>query len=718
MNDIQPAMDTSTVADGYEIDFGELLGVVIGARWLILLVMLFSALLGGFYAYTATPVYQADALLQVEEKASTLGDLGVTGMFDRRTPTNAEIEILRSRTVLGTVVDDLQLQIVAEPRYLPLIGSAMARRLPSSQRPAIQIDSLAVPRSLIGVPLALVATGPSSYEFSLRDGDVLLQGEVGRIATGNDVSIFVSRMQAEEGQAFEVRRRSRASSIRSLKSRLTVSEKGDYSGILLLRLEGSNAEQVRRQLDGIATAYVRQNVERKSEEAKQTLDFLTGQLPVVKQQMEAAETALNAYRLEKGSVDLPLETQAILETIVETEGQLSQLRQERDKTIQAFTPLHPTVVALDRQIESLNAEISALNAQVRDLPSTQQEVLRLVRDVEVYTALYTSLLNSAQELRVVKAGTIGNVRIIDNAMPQYTPVRPKKMMILVLSLILGVFVGVAIALARRAFNAGLEDPDLIEKHINLPVYATVPHSKRQDRITADRKSKERAPAILATSSPNDPAIESLRNLRTALHFGMMEADNNCLMIAGPSPEIGKSFVSVNIAAVLASNDKKVLLVDADLRRGHLHEFLGLGRRNGLSDFISGDIAIGDCLHETQVPGLTFIPTGLVPPNPAELLLHQRFANCLNVLSTRFDHIVIDSPPVLAVTDASIIGQMCGATLMVLKSGEHPIREIQQSVKRLQQSGVNLRGIIINDVSLQAKRYGGGKYSYQYAYSKD
>jgi tyrosine-protein kinase Etk/Wzc len=181
--------------------------------------------------------------------------------------------------------------------------------------------------------------------------------------------------------------------------------------------------------------------------------------------------------------------------------------------------------------------------------------------------------------------------------------------------------------------------------------------------------------------------------------------------------VGKSFVSVNLAAVLAANDRKVLLIDGDLRRGHLNEYLGIDRHNGLSEFISGDIPIGEVLHRTTVPGLTLIPTGVLPPNPAELLLHKRFSNCLSVLGPRYDHIIIDSPPVLAVTDATIIGQMAGGTLLVLKAGEHPMREIELSVKRLQQANVNLRGILFNDIPVQSRQYGAGKYHYEYAYKE-
>jgi tyrosine-protein kinase Etk/Wzc len=717
-----PLFNASSNVDEEELDLGDLLGVVIENRWLIAAITAFALLIGGYKAFTAVPIYQADGLLQVEEKSPGLMNLEVTAMLEDYAPVNAEIEILRSRSVLGAVVDNLKLDIQAQPEYFPFIGAALARRASAGERPAIKVDSIEVPDSMHGTGFKLVSTGPGKYELYDGEGSFLLRGAVGKTAslalpTGDSLSLFVSDLQGDDGQEFWVWRNSRLESIESLQRRLSVSERGDWSGILAVSVEGTDAESVKQQVNEIANVYVRQNVERKSAEAQKTLEFLDEQLPIVRQNMEAAELALNSYRLEKGSIDLPLETQTILQTIVSVEAQLNELRQEREKVTLAFTAEHPTVIALDRQIQRMSVELEALNEQVRDLPMTQQELLRLIRDVEVNTALYTSLLDTAQELRVVKAGTIGNVRVIDYAVTPTYPVKPSRIRILLLALVIGGAAGVGAAFARKPLRAGVDAADLIEKHINVPVYATISHSRNQDRIYRNLKTDKAKRAILAVKAPDDPAIESLRNLKTALHFGMMDVKNNCIMVAGPGPEVGKSFVSVNLAAVLAGNDRKVLLIDGDLRRGHLHKDLGLERENGLSEFISGEIPIGQALHKTTVPGLTFIPTGTLPPNPAELLLHKRFTNCLSVLTPRYDHIIIDSPPILAVTDATIIGQMVGGTLMVLKAGHHPMREIEQAVKRLQQANVNLRGLLFNDVNVQSQRYGAGKYSYQYTYKK-
>jgi len=718
-----PLFNASPDVDEDELSLADLLGVLIENRWLIIGITFVALLVGAYKAFTAVPIYQADALLQVEEKYSSMSSFESTMMYEYYSPVNTEIEILRSRSVLGKVVDNLKLDIYAYPEYRTVLGAALARRAPANERPMIKVDSFDIPDSARGTSIKLVAINSNNFELLTDTGAFIARGMVGEVTSlalpgGEDATLFVSALQAEPHQVFWVQRGSRLGAIQSLQGGLSVVEVGDWSGILSLSVQGTDPVRVHQQANGIAQVYVLQNVERKSAEAEKTLQFLDEQLPVVQLDMEAAEYTLNAYRLEKGSIDLPSETQAILQTIVSVEAQLNKISQEREKVTLAFTELHPTVLALDRQTDALRNELTQLNSQVRDLPTTQQELLSLIRDVEVNTELYTSLLATAQELRVAKAGTVGNVRIIDEAILPTWPIKPSRLRIVLFSLLLGGFAGVAAAFVKKALQAGVEDPDLIEKHVNIPVYATILHSRRQDRLFKNLKSEKAKRAILAVDAPNDAAIESLRNLRTALHFGMMSVKNNCIMVAGPGPNVGKSFVSVNLAAVLASNDKKVLLIDGDLRRGHLHEYLGIEREHGLSDFISGEIPIGKVLHQTTVPGLTLIPTGTIPPNPSELLLHKRFANCLSVLIPRYDHIIIDSPPILAVTDAAIIGQMVGGTLMVLKAGAHPMREIELAVKRLKQADINLRGILFNDIKLGGGRYGAGKYNYQYTYKNN
>ena len=223
--------------------------------------------------------------------------------------------------------------------------------------------------------------------------------------------------------------------------------------------------------------------------------------------------------------------------------------------------------------------------------------------------------------------------------------------------------------------------------------------------------------MLAHKSPEDLSIESLRSLRTSMSFAFLDAKNNIIMITGPSPQVGKSFVSVNLAAVIASAGKRVLLIDGDMRRGYLNEYFGQARDGGLSDLIAGQQEINAVIRPTGIPGFDFVSTGVLPPNPSELLLHPNFEAILSKLSDSYDHVLIDSPPVMAVTDAAIIGRLVGATLVLARFAITPLNEIEQSVRRLEQAGVKVNGVILNDVEISQGYNYGYKYAYAYQYEK-
>jgi tyrosine-protein kinase Etk/Wzc len=552
---------------------------------------------------------------------------------------------------------------------------------------------------------------------------------VGKLASNQpeddqqSVSLFVSILKSRPDTRFILMRQSKGEAIDLLKENITVAEKGKKTGILELTMESTSPDYASHTLNEVANIYVRQNVEQKSAEAQKTLEFLEKQLPKLKEQLEAATTSLNDYRTRHGSIDLALETQSVLKGVVEIQTQITLLQQKRDELRQKFTESHPSVVAIDKQISRLQGLMNSNDKKIEVLPETQQVILRLTRDVEVNTELYTALLNNTQTLRVSKAGTVGNVRIIDYAVLPTEPIKPKKTLIVAVSFILGLILGIAVAFIRKSLRRGIEDPDLIEKQLNIPIYATIPHSSQQQKINITLKKNlkrdREVVSILALDNKDDLAIESLRSLRTTLHFAFLEARNNIIMITGPSPGVGKSFVSINLAAVLADAGKKILLIDGDLRKGLINKSLGVSRENGLSEFILNTITLDEVIHKIPIANFDFIATGSIPPNPSELLLHDRFGIFLDNICKHYDHIIIDSPPILAVTDAAIIGRMASATLMVIRSGQHPMRELEQSTKRLLQAGVDIKGIVFNDVpeSSSSYGYGYGKYVYQYSYQK-
>ena len=712
-----------------EIDLSELIGTLIEAKWLISIIAGVFLVAGVFYALVATPIYQADAVLQIEEKSGGMPGLGdLSDMLTTDALAATEIEIIKSRNIIGKAVDKLNLTINAQPDYLPIIGAAIARRHSGAEVSSgmgsyawggerIQLQRLVLP-SYLSKGVVLTAGEGQQYTLTDIDGEALLTGSVGEVASTNGIEVFVSELVAREGAEFNLSQSSRIKAINNLQGKIKVSEKGKKTGILRISLDGEDPALISRIIDSVANLYLRQNVERMSEEAESGLKFLQKQLPLIKDEMEAAEIELNSYRMSKSSVDLTLEAQSLLERIITIEAQLAELEVKRADISKKYTDVHPIMITLVNHEAKLKEQLEKINSRAHGLPKTQQEILRLSRDVEVATTIYTQLLNKVQELKVAKAGTVGNVRIIDTALTAEKPIKPKKAMIVLLSLVLGIFLGVMVAFVRRAMNKGVEDPDSIEKNIGIPVYANIPLSIKQALLDKDVAAGKAKHAMLCEHDPKDQAIEGLRSLRTNLHFALLEAKNNIVMITGPAPGVGKSFVSTNFVHVIAQANQKVLLIDADMRKGHINKEYDMARSPGLSELITGEVDKKTAVRNTGFENVDVITTGNMPPNPSELLMHANFEKYLSEFSKDYDLVLIDTPPLLAVTDAAVIGRLCGTTFVLLRYGVHSMAEIHAVTKRLRQNSIEPRGFVFN--ALQPRKgygkYGYGKYgNYNYEY---
>jgi tyrosine-protein kinase Etk/Wzc len=727
--------------DNDEIDLLGLFGTLIDHKWLIGAITGAFMVAGAAYAVLATPVYQANALLQVEAKKNDLlGFSDVGSMLGKESPSATEIELIKSRAVIGKTVDNLKLDVVIQPMYFPVVGEFLARRFQNKNPgeiadPLLGLNSFAwggeslkvfkldLPDSQLGKKLTLTTGENGHYTLVDEDDNLLVSSQAGQLFEKNGVTFQIEEMHANPGTRFRIIRNSRLTSILDYQEDLDVSERGKESGMIGLALESTDPNQAIETLNEIAAIYVRQNVERTSAEAAQSLAFLKEQLPVVKQDLEKAGNALNEYQTRRKSVDITLETKAILDQIVGLDTSISELKLQQAEMDRKFTRQHPAYRALLTQIGELSSKQKSLASKVEGLPSTQQELLSFTRDVEVGTAIYTQLLNKSQELDVMRAGTVGNVRLIDTADVNFLkPVKPKKALIVLVATILGGFLAVALVLVRKALNRGLESPEAIEQ-LGLPVYASIPYSTLQkaeeDKVSRGR-GRSNGTSLLAVTHPTDLAIEALRSLRTSLHFAMHEADNNRLMISGPSPKVGKTFVSVNLAVVIAQTGLRVLLIDVDMRKGYLHKVLGVSSDNGLSDVLARRCDIATAIHKTEIDNFDFVSRGQIPPNPSELLMHANFSALLEQVSEQYDLVILDTPPLLAVTDAAIVGRLSGTNLVVTRYGLNPAKEIELTVRRFSQNGVVIKGAIFNGVERKASnKYGYSDYGYyHYAYASD
>ncbi|ENY5349804.1 polysaccharide biosynthesis tyrosine autokinase [Klebsiella aerogenes] len=704
-----------------DIDLSRLIGEVIDHRKLIISIVSLFTLLALVYALFATPIYQADALVQVEQKQGNAILSNLSQMLPDGQPQSApEIALLRSRMILGKTVDDLNLQSIATQHYFPLFGRGLARL--SGDKPAqIAISRLYVAKKDDETPkLKLKVVDSSNYIISSDDTE--LHGKVGQLLDEKGISIKVDKLDAEPGVVFDIEYVSKLKAITSLQDVLNISDQGKDTGILSISLTGSDPDLIKQIVDSISNNYLAQNISRQAAQDAKSLDFLSEQLPKVRGDLDVAEDKLNAYRRQNDSVDLSLEAKSVLDQIVNVDNQLNELTFRESEISQLFTKEHPTYKALMEKRKTLQDEKGKLNKRVTAMPETQQEILRLSRDVESGRAVYMQLLNRQQELNIAKSSAIGNVRIIDDAVTQPIPVKPKKVLIVLAGMIFGAMLSIGIVLLRVFLRRGIESPEQLEE-IGVNVYASIPvseeYAKRTNKIKSSRRKNnaEINQGLLAIDNPADLAIEAIRGLRTSLHFAMMESRNNVLMISGASPNAGKTFVSSNLASIISQTGKKVLFIDTDMRKGYTHKLFNMGNETGLSDYLSGKIDLTKAVRNVSIAGFDYISRGMVPPNPAELLMHKRFDELISWASSNYDIVILDTPPILAVTDAAIIGNYAGTTLLIARFELNTVKEIDVSVKRFEQSGVVVKGCILNGVVKKASTYYGYGYSnYGYSYT--
>lgn len=709
------------------IDLKELFFSLIAQWKLIALCIILSLVCALLYLRVTPDTYSVDALVQVEDSkgasAALLGDL--SQMIEQKSPAQAEIEILKSRLVLGSVIKDLHLNIqisstentlthrlLSDPEYKTEYTKKSV--IFKDDLKSFEVREFEVPNYYLDKNLLLNFDKQSLTLTDPETEEVILTVPLNQAnhVTGPHglwkVAIFT---KDQLDATYNITNLSLPAAVNALSVNYSVAERGKLTGVLGLNYQGQDKEHITKVLNAILATYSAQNIERRSAESAQTLKFLDEQLPDLKKQLDDAERQFNKFRQQYNTVDVTKESELYLTQSITLETKKAELEQKQAEMAAKYTAEHPAMREINGQLAAINKQIGELNNTLKQLPDVQRQYLQLYREVEVKTQLYTALLNSYQQLRIAKAGEIGNVRVVDTAVEPVKPIKPRKLLVLILSLFVGGFIGTLIALLRNMLRTGIKDSGQIENELDLPVYATVPRSPIQESRIKILKKKKSIP-ILAVKNSDDIAIESLRSIRTAIHFALANAKNNIIMIAGPSPEVGKSFISTNLATIFAQGDKRVLLIDADMRRGYMHKYFDVDVKPGLSELLSGQADLSQVLHKTQVANLDVITRGKSPTNPSEMLSSTQFKDLLEKFQTQYDHIIIDTPPVLAVTDGIIISQYTGVNLIVARYAKSHMKELELTINRFEQAGVKVNGFILNDI----QRSSGGGYGYNYAYA--
>lgn len=730
------AKSTTTQAkavDDDEIDLVALLLSLLRGWKTLLLCAILGLAVGILYSRYVTPTFKSDALIQIDDKSSGISALGsnISELVSPDvSPAQTEAELIKSRMILEPVINALHLRIrLSDPevgaiekiknnRTHTQINSSEGVSLTTEDGSA-QISQLNVSQGYLNQPMTLTRRGDG---FLLTNGFDDFKGQLGQShqfqGTDGVIQITVNDLPINE-HPITVVKQSLQTTTDAINGSLSVVERGKQTGIIQLSMTGSNQQQVSLILKEIIFSYIDQNQSRGTEETTKTLDFMETQIPKLKQKLEESESAFNSFREKYGTIDVSKEAELLITENGQIDSQINELNLKKADLTTYYTDEHPLVVQINDQLKVLNDRKQEIKGTVGKLPEIQREFLQLSEDVGINREIYLTMLKNYEQLKIVKAGQIGFARIIDLPISTFKAIAPKKSLIMLLAMLLGLMLGTVLVLIKNMLRSPVKDPERLEAKTGVPVIATIPHSTTLAKLAKNKKTNN---SLLINVDSDSLSYEAIKSLRTHLMFGMPNQSKSdqrarVILVTGESPGIGKSFISANLTEVFGQLDKKVLIIDADMRLGRLHEMFNTTPDNGLADYFSKDDSeLSDVVHPTMLEHVDFMPRGRMPKNPTSLLASDRFEKLMQQLSEYYDYIVIDSAPVLAASDAIILARYADKVLMVTRYDKSIEGQVVYAVKQMEKANVQVDGLVLND--MQQGLLSKYSYHYNYAYGKN
>ena len=731
-----------------EIDLMALLFAILRGWKIIVFFAVLGLLIGILYSRYVNPTYRSDALIQIEENSKGVAALGadISELIgSQASKAEAEAELIRSRMILEPVVNLLHLRIRLSDPNIGAIDRIKSNSTDTqinkpegvslkTEDGKVEVSQFNVSQDYLNQPFTLTR---SATGFVLSNGFDDFKGQIGKAhqfrGTDGQIQITVNDLPVD-GYPINITKQSLQTTTEQINTELSVVEKGKQTGIIQLSMTGANQQQTSLILKQIVLSYIDQNQSRGSEETTKTISFMETQIPTLKKKLEDSEAIFNEFRKKYGTIDVSKEAELLLTESSQIDVQLNELKLKKADLTTFYTEEHPLVMQINEQLAVLNDRKNEIDDTIAGLPEIQREFLQLSADSAINREIYLTLLKNYEQLKIVKAGQIGFARIIDLPINNFKAIAPKKLLIIILATLLGSMLGTMLVLLKNMLRNVVKDPERLEAKTGVPVVATVPRSPLLTRL---RKSNKKAPnRLLAYVDNNSLSYEAIKSLRTNLMFGMPAQGRagqraKVILITGESPGVGKSFISSNLTEVFAQLDKKVLIMDADMRLGELHKMFSMSQDNGLGDYLSQDkihlskdnaqvleiVAnqedyLASFIHPTGIDNIDFMPRGQHPRNPASLLANGSFDHLMKELNLHYDYIVIDSPPVLAASDAMILSQYADKVLMVARYDKSIEGQVVYAVNQMNKANIKVDGIILNDVQQGLL----SKYSYHYSYA--
>ncbi len=680
-----------------EINLYEYIAVLLRRRkifaWGFFIVLILAVL----YTFLMKPVYEATSMLHVKDDKTKAGILGELSL-GATNPVNTEIEILKSRTNAEQVVKRLHLDwgISRKSRGLEF---KILEFVSAAEEPLYKIT----------------LTGADTYKVIDDDGKTIGEGKSGALLQANGLRLLLTDIKGKKGQSFRLEILSLEELTEKLRKNIKAAEAGRLTSIIRVSYQNTDPVMARDVVNTLVQSYLEQSIGFKSEEAGRAAAFVEEQLASLRGELDSAEKKLQAYKSSTGVMMLDSEAQALIQKISEKERARAELEVQKRALLNDYTEEHPAVKAITQQQESIRQQLGAYEAHMRNLPQAERDLAKLTRVSRVNADIYTFLLQKHEEARIVRASTLSNINIVDPAITPEKPVKPKKLQYLLLGLLLALGLGIGLAFFEEYLDDTIKSADEAKRVMGLPLLAIIP------RISALEAQNGSAKNMIVTQhEPKSAVAEAFRALRTSLHFSAISKENKIILVTSSFPQEGKSIISSNLANILAQTKARVLIIDCDLRRSSLHEKFGHSKTPGLSEILTGDITFAKAVHNTGIDGLDLISAGTNPPNPSELLGSEAMRQFLLTQRKNFDHIIIDAPPVMAVSDAPVLTSVCDLVVLVIEAGRVPVKIAQRMRETLTNIKAPVAGFVLNDKTGKGEtyeyygsRYYGKGYGYGY-----
>lgn len=686
----------NTSAQQQEVNLFEYLAVILRRRvtfaWAFFIVFIGVVL----YTFLMSPIYEASSTLHIKDdkgKGLLLGELSL----NTTNPINAELEILKSRTNSEQVVKRLHLdwQITGKSDGLEF---KLLEFKSTAKKPVYQIE----------------LTDADSFTVEDDDGKIVGQGKTGVLMLGKGVNILLNELKGKKGDSFHLSLLSFDDTVTGLQSGIKAVEQGRQTSIIRVSYNSTNAVLARDIVNNLVQVYLEQAVGFKSEEAGRAVGFMGEQLQLLRTELDSSEKDLEAYKNTSGAIRLDSEAMALIGKISDLERARTELEVQKRALSTEYTEAHPAVKTITQKHEMIKRQLAAYEKGMRNLPKAERDLAKLTRISKVNADIYTFLLQKHEEARIAKASTISNINIVDPAIAPNKPIKPNKAQNLLLGLIIGLALGVGLAFFQEYLDDTIKNTDQVKQVMGMPLLAVIPHISVMES-TANVKEEIK---LITQAEPKSAVAEAFRALRTSLHFSSINREKKIMLVTSTFPQEGKSTISSNLACILSQTGARVLIIDCDLRRSSLHEKFGHAKTPGLSEILTGDVTFADAKHNTGISGLDLISAGITPPNPSELLGSEPMRQFLLTHRENYDHIVIDAPPVLAVSDAPVLTAVADVVVLVMEAGRVPIKLAQHMRDMLATINAPVAGLVFNDKTGKGESYGyyGGSY-YRYGKGK-